>query len=106
MLPAIADCYPPSPAEVPPQLARPTRRYRLQTLLVVGSLFLFLAVYLSLIAISAGLCAWAAYTLTFAFEDLHEYGRFGGAVAGTLIAVGGLASGALTLFLVKGLFKF
>src|SRR4051812_44528892 len=105
MLPAIAELYPPNPSNVPPQLSRPTLRYRVQALLVVASLFLFLAVYLSLIAVSAVVTV-AAVILMFDLESLKEYGPVGGTIIATLIVLAGLVCGALTLYFLKGLFKF
>lgn len=48
--------YPPAPADVPPELTRPTASYRLRVLVVLASLLLFVFLYLGLVAGSAYLC--------------------------------------------------
>jgi Zn-dependent protease with chaperone function len=104
MQPDIATLYPPNPTNVPPQLTRPNASYRLRAWLVVGSLALFLLVYLALIAICAffsvvALCALANY------REYHAFGTF----AATMMIIGlgfvGIGSGLLALYFVKGLFK-
>jgi Zn-dependent protease with chaperone function len=103
---AIADLYPLNLPDVPPQLSRPTLRYRVQALLVMASLFLFLAVYLSLIAGCAAVGAWAGIVL-FDLEALKEaYGPAGATLLGTLICLAGVISASLMLYFLKGLFKF
>jgi hypothetical protein len=44
--------YPPSPTDVPPRLSSPSLRYRIQVVLVLGGLFLFLLLYI-------GTSAWS-----------------------------------------------
>src|SRR5262245_25985652 len=75
MLPAISEFYPPNPTNVPPQLTRPSPRYRLQTALVMVCLGVFVFLYLSLIALFGGFSWWA---LDIAFD----MGSFEGHKAG------------------------
>jgi Zn-dependent protease with chaperone function len=51
--------YPPAPPNVPPDLTRPTLRYRLRVIVVLISLLLFAALYLGLVGGSAYGCYWA-----------------------------------------------
>jgi len=51
-----ADFYPPAPANVPAGLTRPTAAYRLRVLVVLTSLFLFVALYLGLVIGSGYFC--------------------------------------------------
>lgn len=44
----IDSLYPPSPANVPPDLTRPSGDYRLRVFVVLVSLFAFLLLYLAL----------------------------------------------------------
>ena len=91
--------YPPRPADVPPDLTRPDAAYRGRVAAMTGGLFVFLVLYLVIIAL-AGLVAYGLLLIpmpttggrgVFFFLIL----KFGGAVA----------AGLLCLFLVKGLFK-
>jgi Zn-dependent protease with chaperone function len=95
----IATLYPPAPANVSPDIARVDRAYRSRVAAMIGGLFVFLLLYLVVIAL-AGLVAYWLLSLpmprsggrgTFLFLVI----KFGGA----------LAAGLLCLFLVKGLFK-
>jgi Zn-dependent protease with chaperone function len=52
----ILDCYPPPPADVPPSLTRPSPSYRIRVLVVLSSLFLFVALYVGLVVGLAYLC--------------------------------------------------
>src|SRR5689334_15696214 len=53
--------YPPPPAGVPADLARPGWRYRFQVALVLLSLGLFLLIYLALLAGALALLYWAIW---------------------------------------------
>ncbi|MBI4600766.1 MAG: M48 family metalloprotease [Planctomycetes bacterium] len=91
--PSVTDLYPPSP-QVRELLTPVTGSYRLRVVLVLLSLFLFLAVYL-------GLLAGSAYLVSMSWSLPVGRGRYSwlvkaGAVAGSLM---------LFLFLLKGLFK-
>lgn len=109
---ADLDTYPPNPVDVPPDLTVPTRGYRAQVVIVLASLFLFLVLYLGLV----GGSAWVSYRC---FAEIGSGGstrhmspaiRRGrrsspedNSVA--MLAIVGIASGVLCLFLVKGFFK-
>jgi Zn-dependent protease with chaperone function len=105
MLPDISTHYPPNPQNVPPDLTRPTARYRRRALLVVASLFLFVLVYLALIVGFGVVSFFALYGLR-NIEVLQEHGP----AIGTMLIAGsvflGLCSGFAALYFVKGLFKF
>lgn len=88
--------YPPSPAHVPRDLTRPTRKYRLQVVLVLLSLLLSFALYLALIVGSGWLCYWL---VTAPWPARREGGYAVIRIAGII------GSGLLFLYLVKGLFK-
>lgn len=94
MTPAIE--YAPTPTGVPADLARPSRRYRLQVGIVLVSLILFFLFYLFLIVGSAYLCYWA---WVFPIKVVNK-----GTVAMKVVTIG--ASALLFLFLLKGLFKW
>lgn len=95
----IAAFYPATPPNIPRDLTTPTLRYRLQVLGVLGSLLLFVALYLALLAGSA----YATYrAVIYPMGDNRgrvSRGDFGGKV----VTVS--ASALLFLFLLKGLFK-
>lgn len=55
----IDSLYPPAPKDVPADLARPGFRYGLMVALVLLALFLFLLIYLALMAGSLGILVWA-----------------------------------------------
>lgn len=55
------DYYPPAPASVPPDLTTPTSGYRLRVIVVLTSLFLFVLLYLGLVAGSAYVCYYAFF---------------------------------------------
>lgn len=105
MLPNISDFYPPAPANVPPQLTKPTLHYRLRAFLVVASLCLFLLFYLALIVGFGGLSVWAFDRLV----NVHDFDEYGAGPA-TLMIVGvgvvAFSSVLLALYFIKGLFKF
>ncbi len=100
MMQDCAEYYPPTPRHVPPELTRPTLRYRLQAALVVASLFLFLAVYLSLLAGCAGFSYWALSKAIRAFATRN------GSFPMLLLAGAGVLAWLLALYFIKGLFKF
>src|SRR5437870_12672188 len=96
MLPDISPFYPANPANVPPELANPTGRYRFQAALVVGSLFLFVLVYVGLIVGFGGFSVWALVTLL-DMEEFRGYGPGGAAWRITLLALGGVNGAFLAL---------
>src|SRR5262249_8897707 len=91
--------YPPAPANVPAQITRLDSAYRWRVGAMIGSLFLFLLLYLVIIAVAGLIAYWLLVTpvpnlrgkAMLAFLVL----KFGGAFAAIL----------LWLFLLKGLFK-
>ncbi|MBZ0116217.1 MAG: M48 family metalloprotease [Sandaracinaceae bacterium] len=91
----VMDLYPPSPASPPSELNAPTARYRLQVVVVLFSLFLFLAFYLALVAAS-GWLVWQA--LIFPLPRIGFW---------TLLLKCSAVFGSAMLFafLVKGLLK-
>ncbi|HVK15178.1 MAG TPA: M48 family metalloprotease [Gemmataceae bacterium] len=93
----VAHLYPPGPTNVPPDLTRPDRAYRLRAVAMIAGLFGFLVLYLIFIALAA-VVAYGLWLLPV------PAGRGAGIL---LIAkVGGIAAaGLLCLFLFKGLFK-
>ena len=102
---ALSDYYPPNPTDLPPRLTTPSAGYRLQALVVLLSLGLFLLVYLALIAGSL----YGAYKLFALIGQLPAGGgrgnsRGNGWAVFALIA-GGLSCAGVALFLVKGFFK-
>jgi Zn-dependent protease with chaperone function len=91
--------YPPPPAHVPAEVTRLDSAYRLRVVAMIGGLFLFLLLYLVLIALAGLLAYWL---LAVPFPNIGGRGiilflifKFGGAFAAIL----------LWLFLFKGLFK-
>jgi hypothetical protein len=54
----IAHLYPASPTDIPPDLTTPSASYRSRVIIVLGSLIVFLVVYLGLIVGSAGLAVF------------------------------------------------
>ncbi|HJZ91226.1 MAG TPA: M48 family metallopeptidase [Gemmataceae bacterium] len=95
----IAPLYPPTPANVPPDITRLDRAYRSRVVAMIGGLFAFLLLYLVVIAL-AGLAVIAALTVPLP-EDANR-----GPLAFLVVRIGGiLIAGLLCLFLVKGLFK-
>lgn len=85
--------YPPSPAEVAGKF-QTSHAYRLRVVLVLISLLLFLAIYLSFVAASGYLVYWA---LTGPTSKRHAFGFFD-----FILLLGALM---LFLFFLKGLFK-
>lgn len=100
----VASLYPPAPAGVPANLAKPGLHYFLQAVLVLLSLALFLLVHLTLLAGALALMAWVAWPAgdTAARPPATWTTRLG------LVAlhVSAFAVGAMLFaFLVKGFFK-
>jgi Zn-dependent protease with chaperone function len=93
------DLYPPGPADVPRGLTRPGLDYRLRAAAMIGGLFLFLALYLALIA-TAGVVAYEAALIS------PTDARGEGILWLLVMKIGGpVAAGLLCVFLIKGLFK-
>src|SRR5262245_25430225 len=96
------DCaayYPPGPTEVPRHLYRVGFDYRLRAAAMIGGLFIFLVLYLALIALASVI---AFNLLMIPIDDVG--------ITGIIFAVvvkfgGALAAGLFAVFLVKGLFK-
>ncbi len=105
-MPDLADLYPPAPAHVPPDLTKPTPGYRARVLVVLVSLFLFVALYVGLVVGSAYLCYHSFATLGSDPQprDYRAYRPKSERNDGWWVFVG-IASGLLCLFLVKGFFK-
>src|SRR5438874_2652491 len=122
----VTHLYPPSPAHVPADLTKPSKSYRNRVIIVLLSLFVFVGVYL-------GLTIGSAYTCYYCFSWLAEdepkpaytaaqtAPRTNARTTRTTqtvrsnrttsdkpvfgLVIGGIFSGLLCLFLVKGLFK-
>lgn len=119
----LSHFYPPTPTDVPPDLTKPSASYRSRVFLVLACLLVFVVVYLSL-------TAGSAYACYYCFSELGEdeprqttptytqqYDRRTGTYRPTYVqaprrekpvfwlVVGGIGSGLLFLFMVKGLFK-
>src|SRR5262249_6560461 len=92
---SLASFYPTTPPGIPADLTASTPRYRLQVVVVLVSLFLFLLFYLALIAGSAYLAYWAS---TFEVRRMDRGTLF-------LKVVLAVTGALLFLFLLKGLFK-
>jgi Zn-dependent protease with chaperone function len=87
--------YPPAPTGASAELARPTLRYRIQVLLTLCSLLLFVLLYIALVIGSACL-----FFLAIVYET-DEVSKFD-----VLLKIGSIGcTGMLFLFLLKGLFK-
>lgn len=97
---ALSDLYTPAPAGVPPDLTVPSRRYRIQVIVVLVCLLVFVLAYLALIA-GAGYLAYLS--ITYPWVDIPR-GRGAAVYIGARL---GLIAAAvmLFLFLLKGLFK-
>jgi Zn-dependent protease with chaperone function len=93
--PILSDpLYPPSPTEVPPDLTRPSARYKFQVVLLLISLLLFLLFYLALVAGSVWMIYWGV---------THRFTNQQGG-SNPLINIGLVLAGAmLVLFLLKAL---
>src|SRR5262245_3101628 len=95
----IAALYPPAPAAVPSDLTRPDRAYRGSVTAMIGGLFLFLVLYLVVIAIAGLVAFWLLSLPAPEVRGRTDYPflifKYGGAAAAALVQ----------LFLVKGLFK-
>lgn len=116
----IAALYPPTPANAPPDLTKPPASYRTRVLVVLVSLFAFLGVYLGLIVGSAYLCYWCFASLggdpgrprppSETYRDsrgrlVTRTPRHPDEPNPIVVIPGGIMSGLLCLFLVKGFFK-
>ncbi|MBL8793162.1 MAG: M48 family metalloprotease [Planctomycetia bacterium] len=94
---ALALDYAPAPAGIPADLTRPSSRYRLQVVVVLVCLLLFLLLYVALVIGSAYLLYWAViYPLG------NRPGR--GEIFLKLVSIS--SAGLLFVFLLKGLFKW
>jgi Zn-dependent protease with chaperone function len=118
----VSHLYPPTPAGVPADLTTPTGSYRFRVVIVLVCLILFVVVYLGLTVGSAYTC-YACFAELAADEpkpaaqpgQVHYDRKTGRYVSGPApqrstkpvfwLIVGGVMSGLLFLFLVKGLFK-
>ena len=115
---AIDDLYPPAPAAVPADLTTPTRAYRFRVVVVLLCLLVFVGVYVSLTVGSA----YACYACFAALGDDEPRpapptrdvnGRYTPPPPRPprrekpvfWLVVGGITSGLVFLFMVKGLFK-
>jgi Zn-dependent protease with chaperone function len=88
--------YPPGPRDVPADFTEPSSRYETQVLLVLGSLFFTLLLYLALVA----LCGWGLYELiVLPWPRRVEMGHL------LVRSLGLFCCGCMFLYLVKGLFK-
>jgi transposase/Zn-dependent protease with chaperone function len=96
--------YPPTPAGIPADQAKPGLRYRLQVTLVLLALFLFLLLYAALLAGSFGLLCWTVWPAGEGAAPPPEtwYERLFVAA----LRVGAFALAAMLFaFLLKGFFK-
>src|SRR5438105_4694066 len=107
-----ADLYPPGPANAPPYLTAPTRSYKTRVLIVLASLFIFVALYIGLVVGSAYFSYWSFTQLSEpqqrAVRRQSGYTRTAARDKGDSRGwwfVPGICSGLLCLFLVKGFFK-
>jgi Zn-dependent protease with chaperone function len=91
----IEQIYPPSPAQVPPQLTAPTATYRRQSLLVLACIVAFVALYLAAV-VGAGYGVY--WSIAYPMENVNKLTLLGkvGAVAISVMFFG---------FLVKFIFK-
>src|SRR5262245_58721463 len=96
---AVDSLYPPAPPDVPPEVTRLDGGYRLRVLAMIGGLFLFLLLYLIIIAL-AGLLAYGLLLI-----PLPEKAGKGIILAFILKFGGAFAAILLWIFLLKGLFK-
>jgi Zn-dependent protease with chaperone function len=99
----LDDLYPPGPEGLPADIARPTPGYRFQVVVVLASLFLFVALYLALIAASAYWAYWSFSQLGSAPSMRGRGGRSSDPALWYIVS--GVAAVLLCLFLVKSLFK-
>ncbi len=96
--------YPPTPAGVPPELTRPHPAYRRRVAAMIAGLFVFLVVYVGLVALSGLFAVWIAFIPDPKFDTGRGSGK--GAALYFLVKYGGaVAVGLLSVFLLKGLFK-
>jgi Zn-dependent protease with chaperone function len=84
----VALVYPPSPVDISPNLTAPSRRYRSQVIVVLASLFLFLVLYLAMIAGAVCFFYEALFFPIFFWKGLALLG-----------------SGLLLFFLLRGLLR-
>ena len=101
----LDDLYPPSPTTISRDVTRPPPAYRLQVVVVLLSLFLFLVIYVVLTAL-------AAYGVYWSFQQLANPTIIGGGRVGrgrsdpSLYFIGlGIACAVLFLFLFKSFFQ-
>jgi Zn-dependent protease with chaperone function len=96
--------YPPAPAGVPADLAKPGWRYRLQIVLMLMTLFLFLLLYLVFLAGALALMCLAVWPLGTGAASIPQ--AWQGRLFVIAFRVSVFAMGAMLLaFLVKGFFK-
>lgn len=114
----IAPLYPPSPRNVPPDLTKPPASYRTRVVVVFVSLAVFMALYIVLTLGSAYLCYWCfdsiggdpsiprkAVPYRDRYGNVHYRNERPGEPSPVLMIAGGIMSGLLGLFLIKGFFK-
>ena len=96
--------YPPAPANVPADLARPGLRYQLRAVRVLLSLLLVLLLYLILMAGSLALMGWAIWPIFDGFASLGK--SWQESLIILILRCSFFAVAALMfVFLLKGLFK-
>lgn len=95
--------YPPAPAHVPADLAKPGLRYRMQVVLVMLTLLLFLVLYLALMVGALGLMAWAAWPASAESAAAEEAVQTRIVLAVIRVSIFALAL-MLFVFLLKGMF--
>src|SRR5262245_3624738 len=88
--------YPPGPVAAPPELTRLSGQYRMQVVLVLGSLLVTALLYVGLVIGSAMLCRWLVIA---PWPDRMDRGY------GFVRIAAIICSGLLFLYLLKGLFK-
>jgi Zn-dependent protease with chaperone function len=99
-----APLYPPTPPNIPADLVKPGLRYRLQLMVFLLTLFLFLLVYLALLAGAVFLLYWA---VTFPVGGAeNSTGAWWYPVLNALVRIGVFAASVMLIaFLLKGLWK-
>ncbi len=126
---AIDELYPPAPVAVPDDLTAPSGAYRFRVVIVLLCLTVFVGVYLALTAGSAFACYWCfawlgedepqpAYSAPISpsksgsgaksnpRQAQPTRSRSGESKPVFWLIVGGVTSGLICLFMVKGLFKW
>ena len=103
----IASLYPPSPAGIPKNFARPSLRYRLLVVFVLVTLFLFLLLDVVLLAGSLYLLYWSLFPPAEVMAWLERsLGPTTGFLTFSLFRIGVLLVGGLFFgFLFKGFFR-